>query len=74
MLGAELKEDTGIDCHPCGNPYINVGCIHKYPGLITPIVCAKETAATYKCSASGTPDVMACFVVCRYQLKYRTIT
>ena len=48
MLGAELKEDTGIDCHPCGNPYINVGCIHKYPGLITPIVCAKETAATYK--------------------------
>ena len=72
MLGAELKEIPALTAIPCGNPYINVGYIHKYPGLMAPIVCAKEIAATYKSSASGVPDVMTCSVVYRYRSQYRT--
>lgn len=74
MLGSRAEGDTGIDCHSCGNPYIDVGLIHKYPGLIAPIVCAKGMAATYKDAASGTPDVMTCSVVYRYHYQYKTKT
>ena len=73
MFGSRAEGGNGIDCHPCGKPCIYAGYIHKYPGLKAPIVCAKGKAATYKDSASGTPDVMTCSVVYRYQNQYKTI-
>ena len=36
--------------------------------LLSAIVCANGMAATYKYSASGSPDVMTCSVVYRYLL------
>lgn len=73
MFGSRVEVVSALTANPARNHAYMLVIFHKYPGLKAPIVCAKGKAATYKDSASGTPDVMTCSVVYRYQNQYKTI-
>lgn len=63
--GRAEKTESALTAIPAVTLKRKNGFIHKYTGFKPQSFVHNRMAATYKFSASGSPDVTVCFVVCR---------